>query len=84
MYAAAYGELGSAVRSVYVEGRALLLDGRVTPVDEAAIRAEAREIVARIWTTLPDRLARFEEVRPLLERIEAAVGTRATNQHFCN
>ncbi|GAA0712915.1 amidohydrolase family protein [Dactylosporangium roseum] len=70
----AYGELGSAVRSVYVDGRALLADRRVTTVDESAIRAEAREIAARIWSTLPERLARFEEFRPVLEQIEAAVG----------
>jgi 5-methylthioadenosine/S-adenosylhomocysteine deaminase len=70
----AYGELGSAVRSVYVDGRPLLLDRRITTIDEAAIRAEGREIAARIWSTLPERLARFEEVRPVLEQIEAAVG----------
>lgn len=72
----AYAELGSAVRDVFVEGTPLLLDGRVTTVDEAALREEAQEIVARIWTTLPGRLERFEESRPLLERIEAAVGGR--------
>lgn len=70
----AYGELGAAVRSVYVDGEVVLRDRQVTTVDEAAIRAEAREIAARVWTTLPERLARFEEVRPILEQVEAAVG----------
>ncbi|WP_283138313.1 amidohydrolase family protein [Rhizohabitans arisaemae] len=73
----AYGELGSAVRSVYVDGLPVLLDRRVTTVDEAAIRAEARELTTRIWSSLPDRLARFEELRPMLERIEAAAGLRS-------
>lgn len=70
----AYSELGGAVRHVYVEGEVLLADRRVTTVDEGAIRAEAREIADRVWSTLDDRLARFEEVRPMLEQIEAAVG----------
>ncbi|WP_326639332.1 amidohydrolase family protein [Streptosporangium sp. NBC_01755] len=73
-----YGELGSAVRKVYVDGAPVLVDGTVTTVDEAAIRAEARELTTRIWSSLPARLARFEEVRPTLERIEAASGVRAT------
>lgn len=70
-----YGELGSAVRSVYVDGRALLSGRRVTTVDESAIRAEARDIAARIWRTLPDRLAAFEQLRTVLERIEDQVGS---------
>lgn len=69
-----YGELGAAVRSVYVDGENVMIDRKFTTVDEDAIRAEAREIAARVWTTLPDRLERFEEVRPMLEQIEAAVG----------
>ncbi len=70
----AYSELGSAVRHVYVDGQTLLRERRITTVDEDAIRAEAREIAQRIWSTLDDRLARFEEVRPVLEQVEAAVG----------
>lgn len=70
----AYSELGGAVRHVYVEGQALLSERRILTVDEDAIRAEAREIATRVWSTLDDRLARFEEVRPLLEQVEAAVG----------
>ena len=70
----AYAELGSAVRDVYVDGRPILLGGAVTTVDEDALRAEAQEIAARIWSTLPERLGKFEEWRPVLEQIEAAVG----------
>lgn len=78
-----YGELGSAVRSVYVDGKVLLSDRRITTVDEAAICAEARDIATRIWNTLPDRLAAFEKVRPVLERIETAVGG-AVHLDRCN
>jgi 5-methylthioadenosine/S-adenosylhomocysteine deaminase len=77
----AYAELGSAVRSVYVAGEPVLVDRGFPGIDEAAIRAEAREIATRIWTTLPDRLARFEEVRPVLEQVEAAVGGAAGACH---
>ncbi|MFS3127931.1 amidohydrolase family protein [Nocardioides sp. Bht2] len=77
----AYGELGMSVRDVYVDGKALLRDRKATTVDESAIRAEAAEIAERIWTTLPARLAKFEEVRPILEQVEAAVG--GSNPHSC-
>lgn len=70
----AYSELGAAVRSVYVDGEAVMVDRAITTIDERAILAEAREIAQRVWTTLPDRLARFEQLRPMLESIEAASG----------
>lgn len=72
----AYAELGQAVRSVFVEGNPVLTDRRITNVDEDEILAEARQIAERVWSTLPERLARFEELRPTLESIEAAAGTK--------
>lgn len=41
-----YCENGSSVRMTLVQGRIVFEDGRLTLVDEAAIRAEARELVA--------------------------------------
>jgi 5-methylthioadenosine/S-adenosylhomocysteine deaminase len=41
-----YCENGSSVRTTLVQGRIVFEDGRLTQVDEAAIRAEARELAA--------------------------------------
>lgn len=68
-----YGEVGRSVRTVVVAGRVVVDGGRVVTVDTGALRAEARELAARIWAGLPDRLARFEVHRPALERLEQAV-----------
>lgn len=73
-YQLAYSELGAAVKSVYVDGAPVMVDRAITTIDESAILAEAREIAERVWTTLPARLAKFEELRPMLEQIEAASG----------
>ena len=45
-----YCENGSSVRMTIVQGRILYEDGRLTTVDEAALRAEARELASRIST----------------------------------
>jgi guanine deaminase len=69
-----YSELGSSVDTVLVDGRVVVENGRVVTVDTDALHAEAQEIVNRICATLPDRLRRFEELRPMLDRLEATVG----------
>jgi imidazolonepropionase-like amidohydrolase len=38
-----YGEEGSSVRVVLVDGRVVVRDGRVLTIDEEALRAEVRE-----------------------------------------
>jgi 5-methylthioadenosine/S-adenosylhomocysteine deaminase len=48
-----YCENGGSVRMTLVQGRIVYEDGRVTTVDEAAIRAEARELAARANSTAP-------------------------------
>lgn len=68
-----YSELGSSVETVVVDGDVVVRDGEVLTIDVAGVQAAAREIVARIWETLPARLARFEEVGPTLDRLERAV-----------
>lgn len=68
-----FAELGRSVQSVYVAGRLVVDHGTVVGIDEAAIRAEAREIRDRLWAGLPDRLRRFEEALPGLVELEQAV-----------
>ena len=68
-----YSELGSSVRWVVVDGDVVVRDGAVQTFDVEAVQAAAAEIVERIWSTLPARLERFDEVAPLLRRLERAV-----------
>lgn len=69
-----YAELGGSVDSVVVAGEVLLRNKVITSVDERALRAEARQIIDRLWAGLPERLARFDELAPMLRKLEAAVG----------
>jgi len=69
-----YSEFGGSVDTVLVEGRVVVQDGRIITVDTQALHQEAQEVVDRICSTLPERLRRFEELRPMLDRLEASVG----------
>lgn len=44
----AFAESGAAVRSVMIDGRMVLDEGRMTTIDEAALRARAEEAAARL------------------------------------
>jgi 5-methylthioadenosine/S-adenosylhomocysteine deaminase len=68
-----YAELGRSVDTVLVDGAVVVREGRVVTVDAAAIRRDAQRLVDAIWSSLPDRTARFAEVGPMLERLEREV-----------
>lgn len=68
-----YAELGRSVDTVLVDGEVVVRDGQLVRVDGVAVRGEAQVLVDRIWATLPDRATRFEELRPMLERLEKEV-----------
>jgi hypothetical protein len=48
-------------------------NGRILTIDEDAIHAEAQDIIARLYAGLPDRLRKFEEVRPVFRELERTV-----------
>ncbi|HYX80699.1 MAG TPA: amidohydrolase family protein [Actinomycetota bacterium] len=56
------------LRDVMVHGRVLMRDGRVTIVDEAAVKARYAEAVQRIYR-LPDDVARWVELGRLVEPV---------------
>jgi 5-methylthioadenosine/S-adenosylhomocysteine deaminase len=68
-----HSELGGSVDSVIIGGEVVLENGRFTSIDEAAIHHEAQEIVNRLYAGLPERMARFEAVRPLFRELERKV-----------
>jgi 5-methylthioadenosine/S-adenosylhomocysteine deaminase len=68
-----YSELGRSVDTVMVEGEVVVRERRVTSVDATALLADAQRLVDGIWSTLPARAARFAEIAPMLDRLEAKV-----------
>lgn len=59
-----FGERGGAVRTVIVDGRLVLRDGRAVSIDEAAVIAAARDM-------LRHARARNEDVRAIAEAVAA-------------
>jgi 5-methylthioadenosine/S-adenosylhomocysteine deaminase len=68
-----FGELGSSVNTVIIDGDVVLRNGEFTVLDEAAILGEGQALADRIWAGLPERLSRFEAVQGDLDRLEQAV-----------
>lgn len=68
-----HSELGGSVDTVMIAGEIVFADGRIVTIDERAIHAEAQEIVSRLYSGLPARMRRFEEVRPLFRELERRV-----------
>ena len=68
-----YGELGSSVDTVMVDGDVVFRDGRPTLIDTDQIRIRADHLSERIWSSLNERLERFETILPHLDRLERAV-----------
>ena len=62
-----YAETGRGVRSVMVEGRMVLEEGRFTTIDEAAFRAELAEVMVAVRADLAALTARqAPAIAPLL------------------
>jgi cytosine/adenosine deaminase-related metal-dependent hydrolase len=68
-----HSELGASVETVLVAGRAVMKDRVITLVNEAAIHVEAQATVERLYAGLPERMAKFEAVRPLMQTLERTV-----------
>jgi 5-methylthioadenosine/S-adenosylhomocysteine deaminase len=79
-----HSELGGSVASVVVGGEVVLEQGRLTRVDEAALHAEAQEIVTRLYAGLPERMRRIEPLRPLFRNLESTVRRRAMHFTRCD
>ena len=61
-----YGETGSAVRTVLVNGEVVVDDGRTTRLDVGALVSEAAERGARLATHIRPALARVAQLEPYL------------------
>lgn len=59
-----YTESGRAVESVIVDGRVLMLDRRLTTVDEAALRREVAAVMPRLRTELAEIRQRLAPLVP--------------------
>ena len=69
-----YSELGMSVETVIVGGEVVVRDRRIQTIDVDAVFAEAQELAARVWASLPERFTRYEETEPILRQLERQVG----------
>lgn len=58
-----YGEGGRGVRTVIVDGRVVIHEGRVTTVDEAALREEIGELMVAVTHDAAEAAGRLEPIR---------------------
>lgn len=61
-----YAEAGRGVRSVMIKGEMVLEDGRMTTIDEAALRAEAAAVMPGFRRDYAAQAARADEATPWL------------------
>ena len=61
-----FGENGSSVDRVYVDGRLVVRDGHVTGLDESAVFAAITELSARLHRVLPEAAVPADRWRPHL------------------
>jgi 5-methylthioadenosine/S-adenosylhomocysteine deaminase len=66
-----YTETGGSVRTVLVNGRVVIDDGRLTTLDLAALREEAREIGQKVLADNRAVRERAERVRPYIDAMHA-------------
>ena len=68
-----YAESGSSVVHVFVAGNQVVDDGKVTTIDEKALRSEARALLAEITHMAKDSINRLEPYyREMVLRAHAA------------
>ena len=63
-----HAEVGSSVRTVLVDGRVIVRDGRMTTVDEGALLAEANEIGRRVSREVRGALASARRLQPYVRQ----------------
>ncbi len=68
-----YAETGSSVRTVLVNGRVVVEEGRLLTVDEGALLAEAREVWARRKWDIPPMNAEMERFLQAQERFQQRI-----------
>ena len=74
-----YAEAGRAVRTVIVDGRVVRENGRITTVDEAALREEIAELMVALLQDAAAVSSRIEPIRgAILEAIRRSWDAQAT------
>ena len=65
-----YSDSGRSIRTVIVNGRVVVRDGRATLVDEAALREEIAELMPAVRRDVAGMRSGYEKVRPFLDQVQ--------------
>jgi guanine deaminase len=65
-----YSDSGRSIRTVIVNGRIVVRDGRATHVDEAALREEIAELMPAVRRDVAGMRSGYEKVRPFLDQVQ--------------
>jgi hypothetical protein len=64
-----YGEDGRSVRTVLVDGRVVVRDGRVTTLDETALRAEVADLIGEWMEALQPAAGWAQRLAPMFDAV---------------
>ncbi len=71
-----YSDSGRSIRSVIVDGRVVVREGRVTRVDEAALRAEIAGLMPAVRGDVRSMHAGYDKVRPFIDEVHRRAWAR--------
>jgi cytosine/adenosine deaminase-related metal-dependent hydrolase len=66
-----YSDSGRSIRTVIVDGRVVVRDGRATLVDETALREEIAELMPAVRADVGRLRVGYEKVRPFLDQVHS-------------
>lgn len=76
-----YSDSGRSIRTVIVDGKVVVQEGRATRVDEGAFRAEVEHLMPAVRADVGRMRAGYEKVRPYLDEVHRRAWARPLPVH---
>jgi cytosine/adenosine deaminase-related metal-dependent hydrolase len=76
-----YSDSGRSIRTVMVDGRVVVRDGRATRVDEDALREEIERLMPAVRGDVRKMRAGYERVRPFIDEVHQRAWARTLPTH---